>query len=115
MTDYGHPITFGLSLDPDVDRLDETGRLAKAAALPSVLAGGRLVLGLGGGAFADGIAGLGDGRETIACTEESLHVMRAALAGGTVRSHSAQHAIEGHAAEVVPAVRERVDQIRGRR
>src|SRR5712664_546644 len=31
MTDYGHPITFGLSLIPSVDSLDETRRLAQAA------------------------------------------------------------------------------------
>jgi hypothetical protein len=28
MTDYGHPITFGLSLDPSADRLEETRQLA---------------------------------------------------------------------------------------
>jgi hypothetical protein len=32
MTDYGRPITFGLSLDPGVDRLEETRRLATSAA-----------------------------------------------------------------------------------
>lgn len=31
MTDYGHPITFGLSLYPSVDQLDETRQLAQAA------------------------------------------------------------------------------------
>ena len=31
MTDYGHPITFGLSLYPSVDQLSETRKLAKAA------------------------------------------------------------------------------------
>jgi alkanesulfonate monooxygenase SsuD/methylene tetrahydromethanopterin reductase-like flavin-dependent oxidoreductase (luciferase family) len=31
MTDYGHPITFGLSLYPSVDGLDETRQLAQAA------------------------------------------------------------------------------------
>jgi hypothetical protein len=31
MTDYGHPITFGLSLIPSVDHLQETRRLAQAA------------------------------------------------------------------------------------
>jgi hypothetical protein len=31
MTDYGHPITFGLSLYPSVDQLNEIRRLAQAA------------------------------------------------------------------------------------
>ena len=31
MTDYGHPITFGLSLYPSVDQLSETRQLAQAA------------------------------------------------------------------------------------
>lgn len=31
MTDYGHPITFGLSLIPSVDRLQEMRKLAQAA------------------------------------------------------------------------------------
>lgn len=32
MTDHGHPITFGVSLDPSADRLAETTRLARTAA-----------------------------------------------------------------------------------
>jgi alkanesulfonate monooxygenase SsuD/methylene tetrahydromethanopterin reductase-like flavin-dependent oxidoreductase (luciferase family) len=116
MTDYGHPITFGLSLYPSVDLLPETRQLAqaadeagldylaiqdhaynpefldvwtlitylaaetdrisfvpdvadlqlrpptilaKAAASLGVLAGGRIVLGVGGGASVDGIAAMG--------------------------------------------------------
>ena len=31
MSDYGHRITFGLSLYPSVDLLDETKQLAQAA------------------------------------------------------------------------------------
>src|SRR5438552_17672673 len=31
MTDYGHPITFGLSLIPSVDTLEETKRLTQTA------------------------------------------------------------------------------------
>jgi alkanesulfonate monooxygenase SsuD/methylene tetrahydromethanopterin reductase-like flavin-dependent oxidoreductase (luciferase family) len=157
MTDYGHPITFGLSLYPSVDQLRETrelaqaaddagldylaiqdhaynpefldawtlitylaaetGRisfvpdvadlqlrpptiLAKAAASLSVLTGGRIVLGVGGGASAGGIAAMGgiprSGPETIAFTEEALQFMRTALAGGVVEFRSAQHAIEGY-------------------
>ncbi|RKR87816.1 luciferase-like monooxygenase [Micromonospora pisi] len=163
MTDYGHPITFGLSLDPAVDRLPETRQmarhaaaggldylavqdhpyqpgyldvwtmishlvaeteriaffpdvadlqlrpptmLAKAAASLSVLSGGRIILGLGGGATADGIAAMGglrrDGRQMVAYTEEALQVMRRALAGGAVRLRSEQHDIGGYQAGPVP-------------
>ena len=164
MTDYGHPITFGLSLYPSVDQLDETRELAraadaagldylgiqdhayntefldvwtlvtylaaeterisffpdvadlqlrpptilaKAAASLSVLAGGRIVLGVGGGASAGGIAAMGgtprSGPEMIAFTEEALQIMRTALAGGVVEFHSDRHAIEGYEAGPVPA------------
>src|SRR5438105_4742111 len=121
MADYGHPITFGLSLYPSVDSLGETRQLAraandagleylaiqdhaynpefldvwtlitylaaetdrisffpdvadlqlrpptilaKAAASLSVLTGGRIVLSVGGGATADGIAGMGGVRRS---------------------------------------------------
>jgi alkanesulfonate monooxygenase SsuD/methylene tetrahydromethanopterin reductase-like flavin-dependent oxidoreductase (luciferase family) len=163
MTDYGHPITFGLSLDPSADRLDETRRmvraavdggldylavqdhpyqpgyldvwtlishlamttdrisfftdvadlqlrpptmLAKAAASLSVLTGGRVALGVGGGASTDGIAAMGgvrrSGSEMVTYTEEALQIMRRALAGGTVQFRGSQHAIEGYAAGPVP-------------
>src|SRR5439155_11233129 len=145
MPDYGHPITFGLSLIPSVGELDgaielaqaadragldylaiqdhaynpefldvwtlisylaaRTERisffpdvadlqlrpptmLAKAAASLSVLTGGRIVLGIGGGASADGIAGMGAVRrnlgDMITFTEEALGLMRRALAGDVV-------------------------------
>ncbi len=164
MTDYGHPITFGLSLYPSLDLVDDNTRLAqeadeagldyvaiqdhaynpefldtwtlisylaaeteritfvpdvldlqlrpptivaKAAASLSVLSGGRIVLGVGGGASADGIAAMGGPRRTpgemIAFTEEALGVMRRALRGGGVELQSEQHAIEGYDAGPVPA------------
>ncbi|GGO28086.1 N5,N10-methylene tetrahydromethanopterin reductase [Microbispora rosea subsp. aerata] len=163
MTDYGRSLSFGVALDPDVRRLDQTTRLArsadesgldylavqdhayqprhldawtlitrlsaqtrrisfltdvldlqlrppamlaKAAASFAVLAEGRLVLGVGGGTFTDSIAGMGGRRrsrgEMVAYTEESLHVLRAALAGGEVRLLSDHHAIEGYPAGPVP-------------
>ncbi|MFI6294680.1 LLM class flavin-dependent oxidoreductase [Nonomuraea sp. NPDC050790] len=163
MTDYGHSLTFGLSLEPDADRLDETmwlaqaaeqggldhlavqdhayqpghldawtlithlaartrrisfltdvadlqlrppAMLAKSAASFAVMNRGRLALGVGGGASADAIAGMGGGRragaEMVAYTEQSLQVMRAALAGGGLRLLSEQHTIEGYAAGPVP-------------
>jgi alkanesulfonate monooxygenase SsuD/methylene tetrahydromethanopterin reductase-like flavin-dependent oxidoreductase (luciferase family) len=163
MTDYGHPITFGLSLYPSVDQLGETRQLAqaadaagldylaiqdhaynpefldvwtlisylaaetdrvsflpdvadlqlrpptilaKAAASLSVMTGGRIVLGVGGGASAGGIAAMGGTRrstpEMVEFTEEALRFMRTALAGGVVEFRSAQHTIEGYEAGPLP-------------
>src|SRR5205085_9936121 len=80
--------------------------LAKAAASPSVLTGGRIVLGVGGGASAAGIAAMGgagrNGREMLAFTEEALEVMRRALAGGVVEFRGSQLTVGDYAAGPVP-------------
>ncbi|MFR9780907.1 LLM class flavin-dependent oxidoreductase [Micromonospora sp. MS34] len=162
MTDYGHPLSFGVSLDPSADMLAATRRLAraadeagfdllavqdhpyqpghldtwtlishlaaetdrisfltdvadlqlrppamlaKAAASLGVLAGGRVVLGVGGGASADAVAAMGarrTGAQTVAYTEEALTIMRRALTGEPVRHLSAAHHIEGYPAGPVP-------------
>ena len=163
MTDYGHPITFGLSLIPSVEVLEETRQLAqaadaagldylaiqdhaynvefldvwtlitylaadtqrisfvpdvadlqlrppamlaKAAASLSVLTGGRIVLGVGGGASAGGIAAMGGAfrsrPEMIAFTDEALQIMRKALAGGPVEFRGAQHTVDYDAGPVPP-------------
>jgi alkanesulfonate monooxygenase SsuD/methylene tetrahydromethanopterin reductase-like flavin-dependent oxidoreductase (luciferase family) len=163
MTDYGHTITFGLSLYPSVEGLAETRQLAraadaagldylgiqdhpynpefldvwtlishlaaeteritffpdvadlqlrpptilaKAAASLSVLTGGRIVLGVGGGATAGGIRAMGavgrEGRDMVIFTEEALEVMRRALAGGVVEFRGDQHTVEGYEAGPVP-------------
>jgi len=162
MTDYGHQITFGLSLYPSVDLLQETKQLAqaadaagfeylaiqdhaynpdfldawtlitylaaetdrisffpdvadlqlrpptilaKAAASLSVLTGGRIALGVGGGASAAGIAAMGgarrSGREMVAFTDEALKIMHLALAGGA-EFRGSQHTIGGYSAGPVP-------------
>jgi alkanesulfonate monooxygenase SsuD/methylene tetrahydromethanopterin reductase-like flavin-dependent oxidoreductase (luciferase family) len=164
MADYGHPITFGLSLIPSVDRLQESKQLtraadaagldyiaiqdhaynpefldvwtlitflaaeserisffpdvadlqlrpptmlAKAAASLSVLTGGRIILGVGGGAFSNGIAAMGaisrSKRDMVAFTEEALQVMRAALAGGEVHFAGREQSADYAAGPVPPA------------
>jgi alkanesulfonate monooxygenase SsuD/methylene tetrahydromethanopterin reductase-like flavin-dependent oxidoreductase (luciferase family) len=79
--------------------------LAKAAASLSVLSGGRIVLGVGGGATADGIAAMGgvhrNGREMVAFTEEALRIMRRAMVGGEVALRGSQHTVD-YAAGPVP-------------
>ncbi|MDT6987053.1 LLM class flavin-dependent oxidoreductase [Streptomyces lusitanus] len=163
MTDYGHPLSFGLSLDPAADALEETRRLArqadaggldylalqdhpyqpghletwtllshlsasterisfltdvadlqlrppallaKAAASLNVLTGGRVQLGVGGGAFPDAIASMGGvprrGAQMVAFTEESLDLMHQALAGGAVRMQTPHHTVAGYRAGPVP-------------
>jgi alkanesulfonate monooxygenase SsuD/methylene tetrahydromethanopterin reductase-like flavin-dependent oxidoreductase (luciferase family) len=162
MTDYGHPIAFGLTLIPSVDLLQETRKLAKAAdaggldylgiqdhaynpefldvwtlitylaaeterisffpdvadlqlrpstipakagASLSVLSGGRIVLGVGGGAFADGIAAMGavarSKKDMVAFTDGALQIIRRALAGGDVE-FSGQHNAVSYAAGPAP-------------
>src|SRR5260370_28539488 len=164
MTDYGHPITFGLSLFPSVDAFGETRKLAqaadkagldylaiqdhaynpefldvwtlitylaavterisffpdvadlqlrpptmlaKSAASLSVLTGGRIVLGVGGGATADGIAAMGgvrrSKREMVTFTDEALQIMRRAMAGGMGESRGDQLTVEYEAGAVPPA------------
>jgi alkanesulfonate monooxygenase SsuD/methylene tetrahydromethanopterin reductase-like flavin-dependent oxidoreductase (luciferase family) len=163
MTDHGHPLRFGVALDPSVPRLSETldlaaaaeaadldlvavqdhpyqpehldtwtlltavamqtrritlftdvadlqlrppTMLAKAAASLAILTGRRLDLGVGGGGFPQGITAMG-GRprtpaQTVAFTEQALHVLRRALDGDKVLLVSEEHGIEGYSAGPVP-------------
>jgi len=91
VTDYGHPITFGLSLDASVELLDQTKTLAHAAedagmeSCASQMFGGRIALGVGGGASADGVAAMGgtrrNGRDMVSHTDKALQIMRRAGRG----------------------------------
>lgn len=163
MNDYGHPLSFGLSLDPDVGtptrtralaqqadtrgldylavqdhpyqpghldawtlishlsgvthrisfltdvadlQLRPPAMLAKAAASLGVLTGGRIQLGVGGGAFPEAIASMGgvprSGAAMVDFTEGALSLLHGALAGGPVRLRSAHHCVEGYRAGPVP-------------
>jgi alkanesulfonate monooxygenase SsuD/methylene tetrahydromethanopterin reductase-like flavin-dependent oxidoreductase (luciferase family) len=80
--------------------------LAKAAASLSVLTDGRMQLGVGGGGIPDAIASMGGparrGQDMVTFTEESLGILRTALAGDVVLLHSPYHAIDGYRAGPVP-------------
>ena len=82
--------------------------LAKAALTLGTLHPGRLALGVGGGAFADGIAAMGgtrrSGPDMVTYTEEALRVLRPALSGDFVRLRGAQHRVEGYRAGPATAV-----------
>lgn len=82
--------------------------LAKAAASLAVASGGRVLLGVGGGAFPDAIAGMGGvprrGAQMVAYADESVQVLRASLTGGRVRLESDHHHIGGYGAGPVPPV-----------
>jgi len=100
--------TERISFVPDVLdlQLRPPTMTAKAAASLSLLTGGRIVLGVGGGASADGIAAMGGPRRTrremVTFTEEALAIMRTALRGGGIEFRSDQHAVEGYDAGPVP-------------
>jgi alkanesulfonate monooxygenase SsuD/methylene tetrahydromethanopterin reductase-like flavin-dependent oxidoreductase (luciferase family) len=163
MVDYGHSLSFGISIDPtaadfaaslrlarQADRsgleylavqdhpyqpgyldvwtmmtylLAQTERisvvsdvidlqlrpptiLAKAAASLSTMAGGRVQLGVGGGASAQGVAAMGGlprrGTAMVEFTDEAIQLMRHALRGGAVQVNSAHHQIAGYQAGPVP-------------
>ena len=81
--------------------------LAKAAASLAVASGGRVQLGVGGGAFPDAIGSMGGtprrGREMVEYADESVQILRAALGGGGIQVSSDHHSIDGYQAGPVPA------------
>ncbi|MFI6079452.1 LLM class flavin-dependent oxidoreductase [Streptomyces sp. NPDC051217] len=80
--------------------------LAKAAASLASMAGGRLTLGVGGGASPQGIASMGgaprEGGAMVEFTEEAVRILRQALRGETVRTTTRHHQIAGYQAGPVP-------------
>jgi alkanesulfonate monooxygenase SsuD/methylene tetrahydromethanopterin reductase-like flavin-dependent oxidoreductase (luciferase family) len=94
---------------PDVAdlQLRPPAMLAKAATTFSRLHGGRLALGVGGGAFADGIAAMGGTRRSnaqmVTYTAEALQVLRPSLAGDAVQFVGEEHVVQGYQAGPAPA------------
>jgi alkanesulfonate monooxygenase SsuD/methylene tetrahydromethanopterin reductase-like flavin-dependent oxidoreductase (luciferase family) len=89
--------TERIRIFPDVANLPLRGAamLAKQAASLDVLSGGRFELGLGAGAFWEGIGAMGgpvrSGREALQALEEAIRVMRAFWSGERAISFEGQH------------------------
>ena len=81
--------------------------LAKSAATLDVLTNGRVELGLGAGAFWDGIVAAGAVRrspgESVEALEEAIEVIRRFWAGGTVRVDGEHYRVHGLQAGPQPA------------
>ena len=89
--------TERIRLTPDVANLPlrPPAVLAKAAASIDVLSGGRFELGLGAGAFWDGIAAMGGprrtGKESVDALEEAIEVIRLTWSGQPSATFAGEH------------------------
>ncbi len=102
--------TERIAVMPDVAdlQLRPPTMLAKAASSLALITGGRVQLGVGGGAFPEAIAAMGAPRRTpgamVTYSEAAVEVLTHALRGGPVEVSSPEHSVSYVAG---PAVRQR--------
>ncbi|CAH0249750.1 LLM class flavin-dependent oxidoreductase [Microbacterium sp. Bi128] len=96
---YLSAATSRITVMPDVAdlQLRPPAMLAKAASTLSILNGGRVQLGVGGGPFPDAIAGMGMPRREVAAmvaySDAAMGILRAALRGGHVEGGNDEHRV----------------------
>ena len=101
--------TASIRLAPNVANLPlrPPAVLAKSAASLDVLTGGRVELGLGAGAFWDGVVAAGGPRrtpgESVEALAEAIEILRAFWAGGPVRVRGTHYDVNGLQAGPAPA------------
>ncbi|MET7992210.1 LLM class flavin-dependent oxidoreductase [Amycolatopsis sp. NPDC005232] len=100
--------TERISVLPDVAdlQLRPPTILAKAAASLAAMAGGRVQLGVGGGASAPAIASMGgiprSGSSMVTFTDEAIQILRQALKGDAIEARTDQHQVTGYQAGPIP-------------
>jgi len=106
---YAAALTERVTLLPDVVNLPlrQPAVLAKSAASLDVLSGGRVELGLGAGAFWDGVEAMGGprrtARESVDALIEAVTLMRQFFAGETVRLEGEHYSAAGGQPGPAPA------------
>lgn len=96
---YLSAATENVSFMPDVAdlQLRPPAMLAKAASTLSILGGGRLQLGVGGGPFPDAIAGMGaprrEPRRMVAYADAAVDILIKGLRGGPVEAGNDEHRV----------------------
>jgi alkanesulfonate monooxygenase SsuD/methylene tetrahydromethanopterin reductase-like flavin-dependent oxidoreductase (luciferase family) len=96
---YLSAATRRITVMPDVAdlQLRPPAVLAKAASTLSILNGGRVQLGVGGGPFPDAIAGMGmprrEAASMVAYSDAAVGILRSALRGGHVQAGNDEHRV----------------------
>jgi alkanesulfonate monooxygenase SsuD/methylene tetrahydromethanopterin reductase-like flavin-dependent oxidoreductase (luciferase family) len=96
---YLSAATGRITVMPDVAdlQLRPPAMLAKAASTLSIMNGGRVQLGVGGGPFPDAIAGMGMPRREpaamVAYSDAAVGILRAALRGGHIDAGNDEHRV----------------------